>query len=343
MRAVATSGRWIWGLSGLITTAVLVVPGIALITSAGQAENAQPQSTTIRMVTVPQPVTSLTVQSYGAPVEVTAGPVRQVRITETLMYDSQTGPVSVSAVPTQAQPASGGPLSASPAGAQPASGGPSPAGAQPASGGPSPAGAQPASGGPLSGAPAVEQSVSDGRLSLADPACESSDCSVSFAVIVPPDVTATVATEGGPITVSGIAGANLDSGGGPVSATKISGPLTVISGGGSLTLDGLAGPLSADTGGGPLSARDIASEIATVITSGGDASVVFSAAPDSVTMSTDGGAARLVVPGGPYKLNATSDGGGPQSVRIATDPAAHRSITVISGGGSLVIEPATGP
>jgi hypothetical protein len=299
MRAVATPGRWIWALSGLITTVALVAPGIRLIHKAGQADNVQPQSTATQTVTVPQPVTSLTVQSYGAPVEVTAAPVRHVRITETFTYDSQAGPVS-----------------ASPAGPQSAPG-------------------------PLSGAPAVEQSVSGGRLSLADPACETSDCSVSFAVTVPPDVTATVATAGGPITVSGIAGANLDSGGGPVSATTISGPLTVITGDGSLTLDGLAGPLSADTGGGPLSARDIASTTATVITGGGDASVAFAAAPDSVTMSTDGGQARLVVPGGPYKLNATSDGGGPQSVGIATDPAAHRSITVITGGGPLVIEPAS--
>lgn len=319
MHAVATPGRWIWGLSGLITTAALVISGTALITSAGQAENAQPQSTATQTVTVAQPVTSLTVQSYGAPVEVTAAPVRHVRITETFSYDSPAGPVVASAVPTRAQSASGGPMSASPAGAQSAPGG------------------------APSGAPAVEQSVSDGRLSLAEPACETSDCSVSFAVTVPPDVTATVATEGGPVAVSGIAGANLDSGGGPVSATKISGPLTIITGGGSLTLDGLAGPLSADTGGGPLSARDITSATATVITGGGDASMAFAAAPDSVTMSTDGGAARLVVPGGPYKLNATADGGGPQSVGIATDPDAPRSITVISGGGSLVIEPTAGP
>jgi hypothetical protein len=320
MRAVATPGRWIWRLSGLITTAALVVLVIALITSAGQAQNAQPQSTAIRTVTVPQPVTSLTVQSYGAPVEVTAGPVRHVRITETFTYDSQAGPVTASAVPAGAQPAPGA-VTASAV----------------------PAGAQPASSGPLSGAPAVEQSVSDGRLSLADPACETSDCSVSFAVTVPPDVTATVATEGGPVTVSGIAGANLDSGNGPVSATNISGPLTVITGGGSLTLDGLAGPLRADTGGGSLAAQGVASATATVTTGGGDASMVFSAAPDSVTMSTDGGPARLVVPGGPYALNADNNGGGPQSVGIATDPAAPRSITVISGGGPLVIEPTTGP
>ena len=99
MRAVATPGRWIWRASGLITTAALVVLVIALITSAGQAESAQPQSTATQTVTVPQPVTSLTVQSYGAPVEVTAAPVRHVWITETLTYDSQAGPVSVSASP----------------------------------------------------------------------------------------------------------------------------------------------------------------------------------------------------------------------------------------------------
>jgi hypothetical protein len=324
MHAVATSGRWIWGLSGLVTTAALVVAGTALIASAGRADNAQPQSVATRMVTVPQSVTSLTVQSYGAPVEITAGPVRRVHITETMASDAQGGPVSVSAQPVSAQPVGAQPVSAQPVGAQPVS-------------------APEAPGSPVSGQPAVVQSVSGGRLSLGDPVCAQSDCSVSFAVIVPSDVTATVTTAGGPVTVSGIAGATLDSGGGPVSATHIGGPLTVITGGGPLMLDGLTGPLRADTGSGPLSARNIASATATVTTGGGDATVVFSAAPDMVTVSTDGGPVRLAVPGGPYALNATTDGGGPQSVGIATDPAAPRSITVSSGGGPLDIEPTTGP
>ena len=84
MRAVDTRGRWIWALSGLVTMVALALPGIRLITSGGQAENAQPQATVTRTVTVPQPVTSLTVQSYGAPVQITAGPVRRVQITETI-------------------------------------------------------------------------------------------------------------------------------------------------------------------------------------------------------------------------------------------------------------------
>jgi hypothetical protein len=312
MRTVATPGRWIWGLSGLITTAVLVVSGTALITSAGQAENAQPQSTATRTVTVSQPVTSLTVQSYGGSVQVTAGPVRHVEITETIMYDPQDGgaPAVASAVPT-------GPFSASPAGV------------------PS------TSGSSLGGPPAVVQSVSGGHLSLSAPACAHSDCSVGFAVTVPPGLTVTAVTDGGSLTVSGTAGANLDSGGGPVHAMRIGGPLIVSTEGGSLMLDGLAGPLRADTGGGPLSAQDVASATATVLTGGGDAWVGFSAPPDTVTVSTDGGPAMLIVPGGPYALTAESDGS-PESVGIATAPASRRSITVSTGGGPLRIEPASG-
>jgi hypothetical protein len=197
MRTVATPGQWIWRASGLITTAVLVFVGAHLIARAGQPEYAQPQATTIRTVTVAQPVTSLTVQSYGAPVQVTGAPVDHVQITETLTYDAPTG--NLSAVP---QSASASPVSASPGAAS---------------------GVAP--GAP--GAPGVVQSFSGGHLSVGDPGCASSDCRVSFAVTVPADVTVTVTTEGGSISVSGVAGANLDSGGGRVRATRIGGPLVI--------------------------------------------------------------------------------------------------------------------
>ena len=285
MRAVSVSGRWVWGLSGLVTAAALAIPGTRLIVSAGVPgayATAQPQHAVTRTVTVPQPVTSLTVHSYGAAVQVAAGPTRRVRVTETLVYDNRAG-----------------------------------------------------------GPPAVAQSVSGGHLSLSDPECAASDCAVSFAVTVPPDVTVAVATEGGPVTVSGTAGASLDSGGGPVIATRIGGPLTVSTGGGSLLLDGLAGALRADTGGGSVSAGSVAAATAVVITGGGPARIAFSATPETVTLSTDGGSALLAVPGGPYALTADSEGG-PEQVGIATSPAAHRSITVGSGGGPLWIEPPAG-
>ena len=171
MRTVAAPGRWAWGVSGLVTAVVLAIPGTRLITGAGVPGGmyAHPQRTVTQTVTVPQPVTSLNLQSYGAPVQVTAGSVRHVQVTETIMYD--------------------------------------------------PNGGKP---------PAVTPSVSGGRLTVAVPACSVSGCSVAFAVTLPSDVFVSVATEGGPVTVSGTtAGAHLDSGGGPVRARGIDGPLTV--------------------------------------------------------------------------------------------------------------------
>jgi hypothetical protein len=276
MRQVTARGRWLWALSGLAAATALAIPGVRLITFASVSQSVQPQPTVVRTVTVPQRITSLDVQSYGMPVQVTAAPVRHVRVTETIGYDPRQGP------------------------------------------------------------PAVTQSVSGGRLTLADPACNNTDCGVAFAVTVPPDVAVTVASEGGPVTVSGTNGASLDSGGGQVSATGIHGPLTVTTEGGPVVLNGLTGLLSAETGGGTLWAQGVTAATATVITAGGDARIEFAKAPDTVIVSTDGGAATMAMPGGPYALT-TDANGGPQTVGIPTSPTARRSITVTSGGGPLVI------
>jgi hypothetical protein len=285
MRAVAVPGRWVWGLSGLVTAAALAIPGARLITSPGTGGDvigAAPQPVVTRTETVPQPVTSLVVQSNGGQVQVTSARVDRVHVTETISYNQGTD---------------------------------------------SP--------------PVVTQSVSGGRLSLSDPACTHADCNVDFDVTVPADVTVTASTGGGQVVVSGTAGANLASSGGPVQATLIRGPLTVNTGGGPLAVRGVSGPLRAETDGGTLIAQGIAAATATITTGGGPAMVTFATAPVKVLVSTDGGPATLAVPGGPYNLTANSEGG-PQSVRIATDPAALPSITITSGGGSLLVKPSGG-
>lgn len=121
-------------------------PGYPLIVSAGITPSpARPQASSLAVfctgivasschilhgrmtqtqtVTVPQPVISLNVQSYGWPIEVTAAPVTHVQITETIVYYGR----------------------------------------------------------PPSGL----QSVSGGRLFLADPSCVNGPCLVGFAVRVP--------------------------------------------------------------------------------------------------------------------------------------------------------------
>ena len=192
---------------------------------------------------------------------------------------------------------------------------------------------------PSDGAPPpLRPSVSGDRASVADPVCSQWAECIGFAVIVPRGVSVSVESEDGLVSISGTAGAYVDSGGAPVHAVGITGPLTVISGGGPVIINGLTGPMSVDTGGGDLNARNIAGADVNVSTGGGPARIGFVTAPEAVTVSTDGGPATLAVPGGPYQVTAeSSDFGGPVSIEIPVDPAAHRVIDVSSGGGPLVI------
>ncbi len=98
-------GRWIWGLSGAATITAFMIPVLAGLVggpagapplsaqpSGGQHQpvlHAQPQRVSIRAITVPQPVTSLDVQSYGAPVIVAPSRVSAVQVIETIRYDGQ--------------------------------------------------------------------------------------------------------------------------------------------------------------------------------------------------------------------------------------------------------------
>jgi DUF4097 and DUF4098 domain-containing protein YvlB len=371
----AARGRWIWTVTGLATVALLAVPVIGLITRAGNGGegdfvSASPVMTST--VTVTQPVTSLRVESYGAPIQITAGPVHDVTVTEAISY------------PGKGQ------------------------------------------------APTVTASVSDRQLTLAAPACADSDCSVGFTVTVPAGVAVTAESDDGGIAVSGVAGASLDSGGGPVQATHIDGPLTVSSedgqitvsdvsapggvnldsgggpvqathidgpltvgsedggitvsdvtapgvnldsGGGpiqvgrmhspltlasedgNVTVNGLTGDLDADTGGGSFAASlaagrasvqtedgsaaltfSTAAAYVFVDTGGGPAQLTFDRPPTAVMLSTENGSASLSVPGGPYAVEAETEGGS-QTVEIPTAPTARRSLTVSTGGGPLEIVP----
>jgi hypothetical protein len=211
-------------------------------------------------------------------------------------------------------------------------------------------------------APSVIHTVSGGLLTLAAPDCAPAgvNCAVGFTLLVPSDVSVTVVTAGGNVDVNGIATANLDSGGGDVTATSVSGPLTVTSEGGNQHLTGIGGSLKTESGGGDVIALGLAGPAVTITTDGGnlnalgvaattavlssggdDARVGFSATPDAVILTTDGGNATVLVPGGPYALTADS-GDGQETVGIATNPAARDVLTVTTGGGDLAIEPASG-
>lgn len=185
--------------------------------------------------------------------------------------------------------------------------------------------------------PQFRQAVADGRLTLADPACNSGRCSVAFQVTVPAGTTARVESDGGPITVSGLARpVAADSGGGPVTARSVTGGLEAHTGGGALSVRDESGTLAADTGGGPADAEGIAATDVTVSTGGGAATLAFTGDPRHVRADSGGGPVTVELPGGRYAVSADS-GGGPQEIGVATDPASPDTISVSSGGGAVSI------
>jgi hypothetical protein len=333
-------GRWFWGVSGVVTLTALAIPLWWTIARAGvpEVERQQAAQSAPETFTVRQPVTSLNVDSYGANIVVTAGPVHDVQVTDVMTFDPKG-----SGTPVITQSVSRGLLTLD-----------APACDQ-----------SPCSVGFKVTVPsdvAVTASSGGGMIRVSGVAAANLDTGGGPARVSDISRTLTVSTEGGSLTASGVADANLDSGGAPLRVTGARGPLTVSTEGGALTLHDLAGPLDADTGGGNLLARGVSAVTATVSTEsgdmnmaftaapqmvsldsgGGNARIVFGAAPQSVTVSTEGGLALLTLPSGPYAVNVDTDGGPPPVVLpgIVDDPTAHRSVSVTSGGGPLQIQPA---
>ncbi|HEX4090375.1 MAG TPA: DUF4097 family beta strand repeat-containing protein [Trebonia sp.] len=371
----AARGRWIWTLTGLATTGLLAWPVLVLILNAGnsgQGEFVTAAPTVTRTVTVTQSVTSLSVDSYGAPIQITAGPVHSITVREAISYF---GPGQGSAVTdtvshgrlTLAAPVCadtgcsvGFTVTVPPSvtvTADSENGGIAVAGV---------AGANLDSDGGNVQASHIHGPLSisseDGGITVSDvdsaggANLDSGGGPVQASNIHGP---LTIASEDGDITVSDVTapGLNLDSGGGAIQVARVTGPLTLASEDGNVTVNGLTGDLDADTGGGGI-AGDVTSGRASVQTEdgsaaltfnsgpayvfvdtgGGPAQLAFDKAPTAVTVNTEDGSATVSVPGGPYLVTADSEDGS-QTIDIPTAPTAHRALTVSTEGGPLQIVP----
>jgi hypothetical protein len=371
----AARGRWIWTLTGLATTGLLAWPVLVLILNAGnsgQGEFVTAAPVATRTITVTQSVTSLSVDSYGAPIQITAGPVHSITVHEAISYS---GPGQASAVTdtvshgrlTLAAPVCadtgcsvGFTVTVPPSVAVTAdseNGGIAVAGV---------AGANLDSDGGNVQASHIHGPLSisseDGGITVSDvdsPGGANLDSGGGPVQASHIDGPLTIASEDGDIAVSDVTapGLNLDSGGGAIQVARVAGPLTIASEDGNVTVNGLTGDLDADTGGGGI-AGDITSGRASVQTEdgsaaltfnsgpayvfvdtgGGPAQLTFDKAPTAVTLNTEDGSATVSVPGGPYLVTADSEDGS-QTIDIPTAPTAPRALTVSTEGGPLQIVP----
>lgn len=275
-RPIPPRGRWIWHLSGVAT----ILVGTALVVFAlaradnpyggGFAQTVLPTST----VVVNGEVSSLTVSSYGSPIQVTQGPVSQVTVEETVSFN-RPGPV---------------------------------------------------------GPPMVRARADHGNLTLAAPACEHGGCAVGFTVIVPanfPPVTVSATSDGGPVSVSGVAAADIDSSSGTVSASDVQGLLTVTSEGGDITASG-AGSANLDSGSGNVSASGIPGDL-TITSEGGGID------------AHDTGSATLISGSGPVTARAVAGTLDVTSAGGTINIAGARGVTLDSGSGDVVAQSVDGP
>ncbi|WP_432829001.1 hypothetical protein [Dactylosporangium sp. CA-092794] len=147
--------------------------------------------------------------------------------------------------------------------------------------------------------PGRQQSLDGGELVLASTGCKNNDCSISYEVEMPSTLTA-----------------RLDSSGGMITLTALTGIIDVQSDGGVLSGDGLAPPeLTARTGGGPVDLK-------------------VTQAPDRIDIDSGGGNVNLRLTSDGYALQAELDGG-KQTGTVKADAGSVHKVHVVTGGGNL--------
>ncbi|GHI87418.1 DUF4097 family beta strand repeat-containing protein [Streptomyces xanthophaeus] len=168
--------------------------------------------------------------------------------------------------------------------------------------------------------PAPGQQVSgSGVLTFTD-GC-SGTCFVDYRLEVPASATVRLGNSSGRISVAGIAGADLTSDSGRVSADRVAGPLKIRTSSGGITATGLAGP-SAD-----------------VRSDSGDARLDFARTPASVAAETTSGDFTLKVPAAAYRV-AVSTTSGSREVSLPSDPAAPSALSASTTSGDVRISTA---
>ncbi|HTJ34445.1 MAG TPA: hypothetical protein VL738_14560 [Dactylosporangium sp.] len=147
--------------------------------------------------------------------------------------------------------------------------------------------------------PDRKQSLDGGELILGSGGCPGNDCSISYEIEMPSTLSV-----------------RLDSSGGRVSLSGLTGLIDVQSDGGSLAGESLAPPeLNARTGGGPIDLK-------------------ITQAPNRIDIDSEGGNVNLRLTSDGYALEADL-GGGKQSGSVKNDKSSVHKLHVDTGGGNL--------
>ena len=132
---------------------------------------------------------------------------------------------------------------------------------------------------------------------------------------------------------------SLSSSGGNLTASGLTGNVTMSTGGGDVTATGLPGDLQLNTSGGNITGNVLTSPDVNASTGGGDVTLTFTRPPKNLHINTSGGNITVVVPqNGTIQYDVqTSTAGGTVSDAVPQNSRSPYKITATTGGGDISI------
>lgn len=160
---------------------------------------------------------------------------------------------------------------------------------------------------------------------------------VRFVIRVPRTTTVNLATSGGSVNVSGVAGeTRVRSSGGSLDVANIEGDVQANTSGGSISVRGVRGDVVVHTSGGSIQVADVRGAVRADTSGGG---IQVDSAAKDVFAQTSGGSVRIREAGGRVEAHSS---GGPVTVGFAAGNG-HGGVLSSSGGGVRAeLDPAVG-
>lgn len=166
------------------------------------------------------------------------------------------------------------------------------------------------------------------------------ECSLDYAVTVPPAGRSEISVASGDLTATGLAGTvTLKSESGDVTAARIAGSATIGDESGDIVVSALsAGRAVITDASGNIDGTRVSSQDLTVRDLSGDITVVFTTVPATVTVSDSSGDITLVLPHGPaaYRVLASATSGN-TTVTVPKSAFSPHVITATDQSGNITI------
>ena len=180
--------------------------------------------------------------------------------------------------------------------------------------------------------------VAAGDISLNCPKVNTGNCNLNASVDVPAGIALNVQTDGGNLTASDLSGgATLNTDGGELTLTNATGDsaLALASGGGDVHVSQVSRPaVSINADGGNVTGTVSAPQV-TAGSGGGDVTLTLTTPPRDLQVTSDGGNVTIVVPRGTYIVKESADGGNVSG--IDSSAGAQDTISVSSRGGNISV------